>query len=388
MYASRGPGGLVTPCRPAAALLLPLLPLLPRLAENWASMFQLKIASFDSDKDGALTDTEVRLAIKALGLENVEGCTAFFKRTAEAGGGLDGNGNMTVGSFCSTYEQSAKRRSCCVVANLRTLGVLPEKYGVEVLKTLQGLDTTEFDTGVDLPPELTQSAEERFGHLDESERAEALYSACGRNDLESIQFLIGKGARIAQWHNPNQGELTPLHKASNQPSPVSFPTFLLHSPRESFPPSVAVCTRGPCTFLMSVSQWSCFTCFTCSKSHVVVSFQAATCGHVDIVKELLGAGAPPGALSSELVADTPLHKASLAGHDLVVTELINAGADVNQANGLKATPLHKAAHYEHVRVIKVLLHAGADKNLRNIFGETPLARAMQVGAQQSIALLS
>ena len=56
---------------------------------------------------------------------------------------------------------------------------------------------------------------------------------------------------------------------------------------------------------------------------------------------------------------SPLHMAAVFGHDDMVKELLDAGADVNALSATKATPLHKAVDYGQCEVIKMLIKHGA-----------------------------
>lgn len=72
-----------------------------------------------------------------------------------------------------------------------------------------------------------------------------------------------------------------------------------------------------------------------------------------------------------ILDETPLHKAALAGRDDLCTLLISAGADVNAQDKLGNTPLHKAAHGGYFKVVNLLLSKGA-KSVPSKTGKTPL----------------
>lgn len=63
--------------------------------------------------------------------------------------------------------------------------------------------------------------------------------------------------------------------------------------------------------------------------------------------------------------NTPLHVACYNGQDVVVNELIDSGANVNQKNEKGFTPLHFAAASTHGALcLELLVGNGADVNMK------------------------
>lgn len=63
--------------------------------------------------------------------------------------------------------------------------------------------------------------------------------------------------------------------------------------------------------------------------------------------------------------NTPLHVACYNGQDVVVNELIDCGANVNQLNEKGFTPLHFAAASTHGALcLELLVCNGADVNIK------------------------
>lgn len=63
--------------------------------------------------------------------------------------------------------------------------------------------------------------------------------------------------------------------------------------------------------------------------------------------------------------NTPLHVACYNGQDVVVNELIDCGANVNQKNEKGFTPLHFAAASTHGALcLELLVGNGADVNMK------------------------
>ena len=111
---------------------------------------------------------------------------------------------------------------------------------------------------------------------------------------------------------------------------------------------------------------------------------AASKGYLDIVKELIKAGANVNTNNWGIYSDkyealdgTALIQAAKNGHTNVVIELIKAGANVNQANSWGDTPLIQAATQGHVDVVKELIKVDANVNQSTDTGDTPLIKAAE-----------
>ena len=136
--------------------------------------------------------------------------------------------------------------------------------------------------------------------------------------------------------------------------------------------------------------------------------EAACCGHKDVVKVLLDAGADPNHKDGKgyspllriagymygtrreifqllleggadpncksLHGDIPLHMAVMSGHTGVVHMLLNGGAQPNKEDKNGCTALHIAVNnYSNSKyVVQMLLERGADPNMTNQWGQTPL----------------
>lgn len=103
------------------------------------------------------------------------------------------------------------------------------------------------------------------------------------------------------------------------------------------------------------------------------------CGHnhAERVTQLIEAGVDVNARDGD--GETPLMWAAEEGARRSVETLIRLGADVNAQSGSGGTALRWAAQYGHVTVVRILLKAGADPELRNIWGQTPLITAALLG---------
>ena len=92
---------------------------------------------------------------------------------------------------------------------------------------------------------------------------------------------------------------------------------------------------------------------------------ASSEGHVDIVRELLRAGADIHNKDSVL-GRTALHYASNSGHILVVQLLLDRGNPLNEPDDYdNQTPLILAAYFGHEEVASELLQRGADIHVKS-----------------------
>ncbi|OJD11271.1 hypothetical protein AJ78_07924 [Emergomyces pasteurianus Ep9510] len=88
--------------------------------------------------------------------------------------------------------------------------------------------------------------------------------------------------------------------------------------------------------------------------------EAASRGHIDIVKLLLRRGCDPNV--QDRVDGTALQSACTYGYDQIVFLLLENGADVNMRGGLNGGPLQAASSKGNLLICKHLLSKGADPN--------------------------
>lgn len=113
---------------------------------------------------------------------------------------------------------------------------------------------------------------------------------------------------------------------------------------------------------------------------------AAAGYRVEIVRQLLAAGADPNAATNHRRSG-PLHYAAdgyVSGPAFdakrqvkTIGELLDAGADINAQDKNGASPLHRAVRTRCAAAVKFLLREGANPTLRNRPGSTPFHLAVQ-----------
>ena len=84
---------------------------------------------------------------------------------------------------------------------------------------------------------------------------------------------------------------------------------------------------------------------------------------------------------------TPLHKAAIYGHELIVNLLLSHKADVNSRNKIEGTPLHFASGEGHLASVVALLQAGADPLLPNDDGGLPIHTAATYNHAEVVKIL-
>lgn len=123
-----------------------------------------------------------------------------------------------------------------------------------------------------------------------------------------------------------------------------------------------------------------------SKRDCTPLMEAASAGHVDIVKLLLEHDADVNAQSS--AGNTPLMYACSGGHEEIVKILLDHGAKIEDHNENGHTPLMEAASSGHVGIARILLERGAGINTHSTeFKESALTLACYKGHLEMVQFL-
>jgi ankyrin repeat protein len=113
---------------------------------------------------------------------------------------------------------------------------------------------------------------------------------------------------------------------------------------------------------------------------------SAACGHLEVVKKLIDAGAKVTHSTSS--GSTPLRAACYDGHLNVVKLLKRRGSDINTPNKYGHTPLMIACYKRQETVVRYLLNCGVDVNRQSeLRGNTALHDAAESGNTTIINLL-
>ncbi len=111
---------------------------------------------------------------------------------------------------------------------------------------------------------------------------------------------------------------------------------------------------------------------------------AASFGHLELARLLLGRGADPNAVSLNEARITPLHSAVSAKHRDTASLLLALGASPNVVQHGGWTPLHAAARNGDEEIVDMLLLRGADPTRAGDDGQTAIDLA-EVNGHAAIA---
>ena len=115
---------------------------------------------------------------------------------------------------------------------------------------------------------------------------------------------------------------------------------------------------------------------------------AAHYGRLDAARLLLERGARVRAVSTNAIANTPLHAGLAGAADAALVDLLLAhGADPSARGGGGWTPLHLAASRGAADLVRRLLAAGADGSARSDDGRDAAAIARERGHPDVAVLL-
>ena len=180
-----------------------------------------------------------------------------------------------------------------------------------------------------------------------------LHHAAGFGALESLTFLIDKGADV---NAKNRRGSTPLFWALHDESKVRL-----------------LIARGATVKIKQVE----------GRTPV---YQAAVLGNgYPVLRLLLENGGDPNVAT--LNGLTPLNAAALGGDVNAMRLLIEKGAIIDAKNGAGATALMGAATNGSTSAVQLLLDKGADARARTKLGETALGNAAGAGNAETVRLL-
>jgi ankyrin repeat protein len=113
---------------------------------------------------------------------------------------------------------------------------------------------------------------------------------------------------------------------------------------------------------------------------------AATQGNLNSISVLIKKGKDVNQSTSK--GFTPLHAATIGGHEEAIKLLLDNGALIDpREKEENRTPLHIATQNGNKRIVELLISRGADINARAIANTTPLHIAVTISNEEIVELL-
>ena len=193
--------------------------------------------------------------------------------------------------------------------------------------------------------------------------SEALFTAIKKGDVETVRLLVEAGADVnaAEGFGGN----TPLHEAVEEGN-AEIVQILVDAGADI----EAEGFMGQTPLGLAAEE-----------------------GATEIMQILLGQGADNGTPEGEdkqspAIGSEALFTAIESGNVTLVNLLVEAGADVNAAEGFGGnTPLHEAVEEGNAEIVQILVDAGADIEAEGFMGQTPLGLAAEEGASEIMQIL-
>lgn len=190
-------------------------------------------------------------------------------------------------------------------------------------------------------------------------RDRQLIAAASRGDLETVRQLLSQGASV---HAQDESGMTALIAAAY---------------RNDLPIVDALITAGADVNVQDNTKQSAYLIATSE-------------GYLELLQRTLQAGADVH--SKDSYNGTGLIRAADRGHVEIIQELLKTDIKIDHVNNLGWTALLEAIILgdggpRHTEVVRLLVEAGADVNLADGNGVTPLAHAQQRGYGQMAEIL-
>ncbi|XP_061194768.1 uncharacterized protein LOC133202922 [Saccostrea echinata] len=202
------------------------------------------------------------------------------------------------------------------------------------------------------------------------EQTRLLVLACYSGDLETVRIILKHCFNVSQSINS---------------SPLSIGECKYNNFRSFVTPLIAACEVGSIEIITELigagAKVNSHCAFESKYSYPLVV--ACRNGHLNAVKELIKEGAFINSVSSSF---GPLTVACRSGHVDVVRVLLESSANVNQ-NDRHKTPLTVACEYGFVDIVQVLVSFGADINLNDGKGKTALTTACEYAHTEVVDFL-
>ena len=190
--------------------------------------------------------------------------------------------------------------------------------------------------------------------------AKSLHSVAKSGSIEEVKRLLSKGANI---NAEDEGSLTPIHA-------LIYDRYIVASSKGTKEPLEQRTRYRSYVEMVKLLIANGVKINTKDGGGRSPLHYASMLGHQGVVELLITAGADVNMIDD--AGNTPLHLSTQMGHQIVSESLITKGANVNAKLLRGDSPLHLAAARGRTAAVELLLARGADVNARNSSGKTPL----------------
>jgi ankyrin repeat protein len=184
----------------------------------------------------------------------------------------------------------------------------------------------------------------------------ALYLACCEGNIDAVEVLVQAGASLNEKNGPN--EETALYIAAGKGHKAIVELLCVNNAdkevkdKDSWTPLFNACIRGHLEAAQVLIKAGASLNEKNGPNEETALYIAAGKGHPAIIKLLCANNADKDAKDEN--NRTPLFKACISGHLEAAQALIEAGASVNEKNGLnKETALQGAVLWGHTAIVKM-----------------------------------
>lgn len=174
-----------------------------------------------------------------------------------------------------------------------------------------------------------------------------LLAACADNDVNTVRRLLGDGTNTINEGTDDGESLLSLACSAGYYELAQVSEIVATEKKQP----IALNQSNSFEFSQVLLAMQAQVEDRGQKNDCTPLMEAASAGHVEIIKLLISHNADVNAQSS--TGNTPLMYACAAGHIEAVKELLAAGANIEDHNENGHTPLMEAASAGHVEVAKV-----------------------------------
>ena len=203
----------------------------------------------------------------------------------------------------------------------------------------------------------------------------AIHLALAKRAYDLVHALVERGGDInAQLPNGNTTlHDSALYSASKPDKLINWLVGIGANPNivnnsgDTAALHAAKNNQWKCTFLLA--KLGCDVNITNRAGEALIHVASSSNGGINIIHQLVDVGADIN--QAGFAGNSALHITATKGQHDFMQALIERGANLNVVNTCGATALHLAIFYDHFACVSMLITAGCDPNIKNNDGLTP-----------------